>query len=170
MLTEPIHCSKMSGTGSDLYWTPLTENASQENYANLISEFFRVILRCYRGHCSEYTIPLTGAQSALADQLMDLLKSARAEISEVVDALHKFSFSLLVPQLEAEAEADVDWRWSCPVRCYLAVHALREDGKFVPPKPLTQVLAKLKYFSVNCALVEANRRKNTTVDGNGMIS
>ena len=54
--------------------------------------------------------------------------------------------------------------------CYLAVHTLREDGKFVPSKTLTLVLGKLKYFSVNCALVKADRRKNITADRNGMIS
>ncbi|SRR6266852_2581889 len=101
---------------------------------------------------------------------MELLKSAEPEISKMANALHEFSFSLLVPQLKAESDADINQRWSCPVRCYLTVHALRENGKFVPPKTLTPVLAKLKYFSVNCALVKADRRKNITADGNGMIS
>src|SRR5260370_18256251 len=101
---------------------------------------------------------------------MELLKSAEHEISKMVNTLHKFSFLLLVPQLKAESGADINQRWSCPMWCYLAVHTLREDGKFMPSKTLTLVLAKLKYFSVNCALVKADRRKNITADRNGMIS
>jgi hypothetical protein len=152
----------------------LTENGSPEKYAAIITDFFRVTLRCHSGHRSGYTIPLTKKQSTLADQLMESLKRGdEIQIKEVVEQLHQFSFSLLIPQPEPGADHPQPetrgLRWSCPVQCYLAVQAVRQDGTFISTSILAQKLAKLKYFCKSCALVQAKRMTEGTTPC-GMLS
>jgi Orsellinic acid/F9775 biosynthesis cluster protein D len=163
-LTEPV-CHRSTPGGPPPYWTPLTENGTVEKYGAVIADFFRMTLRCHKGHHSGYDIPLTETQTAQADRLVESLLQGH-EIQQVVDVLHEFSFSLLVPQPEPKANSPQGW--TCPVRCYLAAQAIRGDGSFIPPDILTQKLAKLKYFCNNCALVQAERMKGDTPGG--MIS
>ena len=129
-----------------------------------------------------------------------LKRGDEIQIKEVVEQLHQFSFSLLVPQPEPgadhpqpepeanhpqpepgadhpqpEPEADHPQpetrglRWSCPVQCYLAVQAVRQDGTFISASILAQKLAKLKYFCKSCALVQAKRMTEGTTPC-GMLS
>ena len=87
----------------------------------------------------------------------------------VLDSLHKFALSLLVlqPEPKGYGSRDDTPSWTCPVQCYLAAQGIREDGNFKPPEVLTQLLAKLKYFCRNCALIQADRTKHTK---GGMIT
>ena len=146
------------------YWNPLSENGSPAKYAAIISDFFKVTLRCHAGHPSGYVIPLTEAQSIHANRLRESLLNGH-EIGKVVRVLHDFSFSLLVEQPLPGPETDSPEGWTCPVRCYLAVQAVKGDGSFITPDNLTQKLAKLKYFCNNCALIQAEGTKGTVPDG-----
>ena len=126
-----------------------------------------MLLRCHTGHPSGYVIPLTEVQSAKADQLLQSLlcdfTDSECKIQKIVVSLHTLSVSLLVPQpdlVQLEPEADKGQRWSCPVRCYLAAQAIRDDGNFISPDTLTQKLSRLKYFCRTCALVQADRTKD----------
>jgi len=151
------------------YWNPLTENDTPDQYATTIEGFFRATLRCRAGHPSGYTIPLTEVQAAEADRLSQSLRLSPSDkpegeiAKEILETLHQFSVSLLAPQPEAD---DLS-AWSCPVRCYLAARAIREDGNFITPNDLSPKLARFKYFCNNCALVQADRMKDSTP--NGMI-
>jgi len=133
-------------------------------YTAVISDFFKVTLCCHAGHPSGYVIPLTEAQSIHANRLRESLLNGH-EIGKVVRVLHDFSFSLLVEQPLPGPETDSPEGWTCPVRCFLAVQAVKGDGSFITPDNLTQKLAKLKYFCNNCALVQAEGTKGTVPDG-----
>ena len=138
----------------DRYWTPLTDNDSPDKYAAEVDKFFRVILRCQTGHPSEYKMPLTSVQSSYVSRLIQTLKGG-GESSKMIGRFHDLSVSLLAPQ----AEDSDSHTWTSPIRCFLALRAVREDGNFVQADTLTGWLAKWKYFCVNCALLHATKLK-----------
>ena len=122
------------------------------------------MLRCHNTeHPSGYAIPLREPQTTLADQLLSTLRlpNDRYRVKDALELLHKLSFSLLVLQ----PEGDDLTAWTCPVRRYLAIRGIRQDGKFIAPNLLTPELAKLKYFCTNCALIQAKQTKEDTVGG-----
>jgi hypothetical protein len=86
---------------------------------------------------------------------------SKCEIDKVVKRLHQFSVSLLVQQPEGSDSPG----WTCPFRCYLAARGIIQDGNFIAPDVLTQWLAKLKYFCINCALVQADQTTGSTTGG-----
>ena len=110
---------------------------------------------------------MTEVQAAEADQLLQSLRYSpddkpEGEIAkEILESLHQFSVSLLAPQPKAN---DLS-AWSCPIRCYLAAQAVREDRNFVTPDVLLPRLVRFKYFCNNCALIQADRMKDSTPGG-----
>jgi hypothetical protein len=154
------HRSNTFGPGKDTYWKPLPDNDSPDNYAAFIDGFFRATLRCRTGHPSGYDIPLTEVQATNADQLLACLMKDEYNAEEILSLLHRFTLSLLIEQPEPEVNDPLACKWTCPIRCYLAVHAIRDDGNFISPKVLTPRLARFKYFCANCALIQADRTKD----------
>lgn len=100
-----------------------------------------------------------------ADRLLQSLLNEECKFEDILKSLHQFSVSLLVPQPEGDDPCLPGHGWTCPIRCYLAVQGIREDGNFIPPEVLTPRLAMLKYFCRNCALIQAEQVKGFTPGG-----
>lgn len=80
-----------------------------------------------------------------------MLTSALKSNKETVNAFHAFLYSLVG---EPATGSGLD-RWKCPLNCYLAIWALREDGGFRSPADYTQVLAKWQYTLRQLHFMEA---------------
>jgi hypothetical protein len=138
----------------------LSNNETVVTYASVISGLFIALLRCRRGHESNYTIPLTEHQGAVADILMKALLS-QCEIKDIVLPFHNLSWSLAVVQ---EGDNTTE-EWTHPALCYFAARGLRDDGNFIAPSVLGGLLAKFKYWCNTTALIQAFNTKDRFKDG-----
>ena len=129
-------------------WRPHADDSTLSAYAVPVTSFTAAVLRSCRGHRSQYRFPLSDQQISLAHELYTALDSGSDITSQTI---HRFLYSLLgVPA----AGSSLD-QWKCPLMCWLAISALREDGRFMPANDYTRVIAKWEYLLRNLHLHEA---------------
>lgn len=115
------------------------------------------IIRAREGHYSNYALPLSTKQREALDAFTTAL---RTENNATVP-LEDFLFSICEEQPLMSEEC----LWTCPVQCYWAVRALRDDGNFIPPEIFTGWLSKTKYLCVMTAALDAVRHKQEYPNG-----
>jgi hypothetical protein len=83
------------------------------------------------------------------------LVQALVRKEDEVLSFHEFISSILVAQpdvLEATG-------WTCPLLCYFAAVALRDDGSLIGPETFSGQLAKFKYLVHATGIVDADLKK-----------
>ncbi|KAK7685124.1 hypothetical protein QCA50_011964 [Cerrena zonata] len=138
----------------------LENNTSLTKYATVVTKFIAFALRTVKGVAkSDYSLPLSDIAKSKALELYAIMERNEKEIS-AVDALHQFLLaSVATPNPEACSD-----RWKCPLTCWIAIWALREDGGFRGPDDYSQVIAKWQY-SLRCIyFYEAYQRRDNYSD------
>jgi hypothetical protein len=118
-----------------------------------------VTIRCFEEQSPLYEIPLTDRQK---ESLAGFLTVLRGD-EDILPALEEFLVALCEQQ---PPEWDMD-TWRCPMQCYWALRALRDDGNFIPPELFTGWITMTKHLCImTTALHAINHIGNYT---NGLI-
>ena len=99
-----------------------------------------VTIRCFEQQPPLYEIPLTAAQKETLSRFLIVLRAN----GNILPPLEDFLFSICEqqqPGLGLET-------WTCPMQCFWAVRALRDDGNFIPPELFTGWLTKSKHLCI----------------------
>jgi hypothetical protein len=130
------------------YWKTLQDADSTKHYARELASFVTAVIRTVVGHESGYTIVKTDLGKAHAAAMHSKLASGQS----LSEALH----DLLVALFDHDKNANARSMWDCPLSCWLAARAFRDDGRFLAPHDFTGILAKFKYIIRACAVIEAH--------------
>ena len=127
----------------------------------------RAMVRKEQGHEFKMSFVYTETQqenlrSLIEDLVKDATEQSQDSKMEAILAYQTFSWSLVYTPESKRLGA-----WDDPIRRFIWLMALRDDGSFMDATSLTPLLAKLKYFCRVVTLYEAlsrNERKDTAED------
>lgn len=118
-----------------------------QTYGALFVQMARAMIRKTKGHDLLFDFEFTDTQRSSVETLMDALETSAKEkdteiaLLEAVATYQAFSWSLVhIPEFRSQTN------WSSPIRHFIWLMALRDDGSFIQASDLTPLLAKLKYF------------------------
>ena len=106
-----------------------------------------VTIQCFEQQPPSYEIPLMDTQKETLSHFLIVLRAngnILPLLEDFLPLLEDFLFSICerqLPRLGLET-------WTCPMQCFWAVHALRDDGNFIPPELFTGWLTKSKHLCI----------------------
>jgi hypothetical protein len=109
-------------------------------YCDFFYAFTIVTIRCFEQQPPVYDIPLTDSQKNSLSHFLTVLRAN----GNILPPLEDFLFSIC----EQQPPQNGLQTWTCPMQCFWAVHALRDDGNFVPPELFTGWLTKSKHLCI----------------------
>ena len=120
------------------------ETHSFNRASHLITRFIAMCLRQVEEEPSSYhyQLPLQGDDISLANKLWDILKATELDLESGIDCLHKLFWSLCRSDTRGEEEMEM---WGDPLKCFIAVINLTEDGTFRTASLVTSDLATWKH-------------------------
>lgn len=142
-------------------------SSDNDNYLAFFVQMIRAMVRKEQGHELKMLFVYTETQREKLRSLIEHLVRDAAEQSqdsrlEAIFAYQTFCWSLVqVPESKKLGA------WDNPIRRFIWLMALRDDGSFMDATSLTPLLAKLKYFCRVVTLYEAlscKERRDETED------
>jgi hypothetical protein len=134
-------------------------SGDNDNYLAFFVQMVRAMVRKEHGH--EFNMPFVYTktqQEKLRSLIEHLVKDATEQSQDSKDAAilayQTFCWSLVYTPESKRLGA-----WDDPIRRFIWLMALRDDGSFMDATSLTPLLAKLKYFCRMVTLYEALSRK-----------
>jgi Orsellinic acid/F9775 biosynthesis cluster protein D len=123
------------------YWKVLGDNNTLSRYSQQLHALTRSILLTVDGHISGYSFPLTDSMITNAHALLDGLEE-EPDLTSLLPKLHTLIYPCFCPQ----QRVNIYSKWNDVLECFMAIHALKEDGNFENGANLTQFFAILKYL------------------------
>lgn len=130
-------------------------SGDNDNYLAFFVQMIRAMVRKEQGHEFEMLFVYTETQReklrSLIEQLIeDAAQQSQDSKVEAILAYQTFCWSLVYNPESKRLGA-----WDNPIRRFIWLMALRDDGSFMDATSLTPLLAKLKYFCRVVTLYEA---------------
>lgn len=116
-----------------------------------------VAARCLEEQPQPYDIPLTDKQKETLRHFLRALRSC----GDLESPLEDFLFALCEQQA-SNLHLNI---WSCPMQCYWAARALRDDGNFIQPDQFTGWLTKTKHLCIVTAALHAINHRSEYSNG-----
>jgi hypothetical protein len=127
-------------------WQHLSNPESIRKYSYPLHSLAKAILSTLNNADSVYNFPLTEEARRNAEAFQLALSSGTPDI---LDSFHDFIFPLLsVRSLEGASYS----KWDEPLECWLSIYCLHDNGNFLAPSDITQVLAKMEYHCRSAVL------------------
>ncbi len=135
-------------------WQYLSDPETIRKYSYPLHSFAKAILSTFSDPDSVYKFPLTEEVKRNAEAFQLALSTGAPNI---LDTFHDFIYPLLsVRSLEATSYN----KWDEPLECWLSIYCLRDDGSFLMPSDITQVLAKMEYHCRSSVLYHSIKNVN----------
>jgi hypothetical protein len=130
-------------------WHHLSDPETIRKYSYSLHSFAKAILSTLDDCNAVYKFPLTEEVKTNARTFQIALCAGAPNI---LDLFHEFIF----PVLSARSIDGHSYsKWEEPLECWLAIHCLSDDGSFLPPSDITQVLAKMEYHCRSSVLYQS---------------
>lgn len=127
-------------------WQHLSDPESIRKYSYTLHSLAKAVLSTFNQPNSVYQFPFTEEVVQNAEVFQQALSNG---CPDIVDKFHDFIFPLLsVRSLEGASYN----KWDEPMECWLSIYCLNDDGSFMPPSEITQVLAKMEYHCRSAVL------------------
>jgi hypothetical protein len=119
--------------------------------------YLALICRTQRKQISSYPILLTDEQTAAVAELEDSID----QCLDLQTAVQRLAFSLLTTYRVETTDDEM----TCPLRRFLIVKFLNEDGTFIPVQHMPPQLSRLQYFLRVVAIIHADARRGDYAEG-----
>lgn len=139
-------------------WRHVDNKATSVAYGNAGISFIVGALRSAKLDDAEYRLSLSDNQSTRCTTFISRCESTSGPTILDLHSLFWFLLSDTIPASNSN-------KFACPLSCFYAVHALRDDGRLKSPHNLTHIFAVFKFLIRGASLYEASIQENYATVG-----